>query len=523
MLSFSKEISVKGSEIFSDDAQLLLKKLHKNFNTKIDDILSQRKDNQALVDSGILPGFDPDTKEIRESAWKVRDIPTDLLDRRLEITGPVDRKMIINALNANVNVFMADFEDSLSPTWENIQNGMVNMRDAAHRTISFEHRVTLKKYNLNSNPATLMCRVRGLHLKEKHIIVDGTSMYGALVDFAMYLFHNHEALKSFGTGPYFYIPKLESYKEAELWSQIICFCEDGLGLDRGTVRVTCLIETLPAVFQMEEILFYLKDHIVGLNCGRWDYIFSYIKTLQAFPEKILPDRQLITMDKSFLSSYSTLLVNTCHKRGAFGMGGMAAFVPSKDHEENRKILNKVRKDKLFEIENGHDGTWIAHPGLADFVNEIFYENFKSSQTNQLDFIAENTVSAEDLLSGYSGVSTEECLRLNIRISLKYIESWINGLGCTAIYGLMEDAATAEISRTSIWQWIKHKNKLDNGKIVDKNLFLSCLDEEFQNVKNEVGSDTFYNGNFTRARAILEEITLSENLEDFLTLGGGGEL
>ena len=401
---------------------------------------------------------------------------------------------------------------------------MINMRDAADRTISFEHRVTLKKYNINSNPATLMCRVRGLHLKEKHIIVDGVSIYGALVDFAMYLFHNHKALEGFGSGPYFYIPKLESYKEAELWSQIICFCEDELGLDRGTVRVTCLIETLPAVFHMEEILFYLKDHIVGLNCGRWDYIFSYIKTLKVFPEKILPDRQLITMDKSFLSSYSTLLVNTCHKRGAFGMGGMAAFVPSKDHEENRKILEKVRKDKLFEIRNGHDGTWIAHPGLADFVNEIFHDNFKSLQTNQLDFIDEKSITtADSLLHGYKGTSTEECLRLNIRISLKYIESWINGIGCTAIYGLMEDAATAEISRTSIWQWIKHRNKLDNGKIVDKTLFLSCLEEEFLNVKDEVGSDSFYAGKFTRARAILEEITLSENLEDFLTIKAYGEL
>jgi malate synthase len=486
-------------------------------------LLVDREKNQSLVDSGILPGFDPDTKEIRDSVWKVRDIPNDLLDRRLEITGPVDRKMIINALNSNVNVFMADFEDSLSPTWENIQNGMINMRDAAHRTISFQHRTTLKKYNLNSNPATLMCRVRGLHLKEKHISLDGVSMYGALVDFAMYLFHNHEALKGFGTGPYFYIPKLESYREAELWSQVISFCEDELGLNRGTVRVTCLIETLPAVFQMEEILYYLKDHIVGLNCGRWDYIFSYIKTLQAFPEKTLPDRQLITMDKPFLSSYSTLLVNTCHKRGAFGMGGMAAFVPSKDHEENRKILNKVKKDKLFEIENGHDGTWIAHPGLADFVNEIFNENFKSLQTNQLNFMSKHRITADDLLSGYKGASTEECLRLNIRISLKYIESWIGGVGCAAIYGLMEDAATAEISRTSIWQWIRHKNKLDNGKIVDKNLFLSCLEEEFQNVKNEVGNDSFYNGNFNRAKAILEEITLSENLEDFLTLKAYGDL
>ena len=431
--------------------------------------------------------------------------------------------MIINALNSDVNVFMADFEDSLSPTWDNIQNGLVNMRDAAHRTISFENTLTHKKYNLNSNPAILMCRVRGLHLKEKHITCDGTSLYGALVDFVMYLYHNHKALSSFGLGPYFYIPKLQSYHEAKLWNDVISFCEDEIGLKRGTVRVTCLIETLPAVFQMDEILYFLKDHIVGLNCGRWDYIFSFIKTLKSFPEKLLPDRNLITMNQPFLKSYSTLLVNTCHRRGAFAMGGMAAVIPSKDERENLKILQKVSDDKLFEINNGHDGTWIAHPGLASHVNSIFKDNFSSSKTNQLDFIHNEEISAEQLLEGCDGISSEESMRSNIRISLKYIEAWISGLGCVAIYGLMEDAATAEISRTSIWQWIKHKNKLDNGKIVDEQLFRSYLEEELINVKNEVGIEKFDNGKFDLAKSIFEQITLSEDVEEFLTLRAYEEL
>jgi len=517
ILNFSKEITSSGSEIFSENALDFLEKVHTKFNSRIDSLLDDRIEYQSKVDDGILPSFDSSTEDIRKSEWTVRPIPNNLRDRRVEITGPVDRKMIINALNSNVNVFMADFEDSLSPTWENIQNGLVNMRDAAHRTISFQHRVTLKKYNLRSNPAVLMCRVRGLHLKEKHITCNNEELYGALVDFSMYLFHNHEALNRFGSGPYFYIPKLQSYHEAKLWNDIISFCEDELNLKRGTVRVTCLIETLPAVFQMEEILYYLKDHIVGLNCGRWDYIFSFIKTLQKFPEKLLPDRNIISMNQPFLTSYSTLLVNTCHKRGAFAMGGMAAFVPSKNHDENRKILEKVRQDKIFEINNGHDGTWIAHPGLGDYVNEIFKDKFTTFQTNQLDFITDEIITAEQLLQGCEGVSTELCLRSNIRISLKYIEAWITGLGCVAIYGLMEDAATAEISRTSIWQWIKHKNRLDNGKIVDKQLFKQYLEEELLNVKNEVGIEKFENGRFDLAKSIFEEITLSENVEEFLTL------
>ncbi len=430
--------------------------------------------------------------------------------------------MIINALNANVNVFMADFEDSLSPTWKNIENGLVNMRDAANRTITFENKIKNKKYKLNSDPATLMCRVRGLHLKEKHITCDGVELYGAIVDFAMYLYHNHNILKDYGTGPYFYIPKLQSYHEAKLWNDIISFCEDELRLERGTVRVTLLIETLPAVFQMEEILFHLKDHIVGLNCGRWDYIFSFIKTLKKFPEKILPDRNLVTMNQPFLTAYSSLLVNTCHKRGAFAMGGMAAFVPSKSDDENKIILQKVKNDKMFEINNGHDGTWIAHPGLADYVNEIF-DNELGNKNNQIQFKKDIKITSEQLLQGCDGQSSEECLRSNIRISLKYIEAWISGLGCVAIYGLMEDAATAEISRASIWQWIKNKNRLSNGKIVDEELFKLCLNEEFENVRNEVGSDLFENGKFDKAKSIFEEITLSEDIDEFLTLKAYEEL
>ena len=430
--------------------------------------------------------------------------------------------MIINALNANVNVFMADFEDSLSPTWKNIENGLINMRDAAHRTITFNHPVKNKLYTLNEDPATLMCRVRGLHLKEKHISCNGTQLYGALVDFVMYLYHNHSVLERFGLGPYFYIPKLQSYKEAKLWSEIISYCEDELKLERGTVRVTLLIETLPAVFQMEEILYHLKDHIIGLNCGRWDYIFSFIKTLKNYPEKILPDRNLVTMNQPFLTAYSSLLVNTCHKRGAFAMGGMAAFVPSKDQVENDLILQKVRNDKMFEIRNGHDGTWIAHPGLANYVNDIF-DNEIGSKKNQIDFQKDIQISSSQLLNGCKGASTEECLRSNIRISLKYIEAWISGLGCVAIYGLMEDAATAEISRTSIWQWIKNRNILSNGKVVDEELFKLCLEEEIENVKKEIGDDSFHLGKFERAKSIFEDITLSDDVDEFLTLKAYEEL
>jgi|TARA_B100000809_G_scaffold132510_1_gene130289 malate synthase len=516
-LNFKKELNKSSKLIFSKEAKKLLEVLHNKFNSEIDQLLDLRKSRQQKNNDGHLPSFNPETKDIRESSWKVRDIPKELLDRRLEITGPVDRKMMINALNSNVSVFMADFEDSLSPTWENIQNGIINMKDAADGTIAFTHRVTLKEYSLNENPAILMCRVRGLHLKEKHIEIEGQSIYGALVDFAMYLFHNHQSLADRNTGPYFYIPKLESGEEAKLWSKIICFCEDYLKLKRGTVKVTCLVETLPAVFQMHEILYYLKDHIVGLNCGRWDYIFSYIKTLQCFPDRILPDRSSVTMSQPFLNAYSKLLVDTCHSRGAIAMGGMAAFVPSKDLSENERIFEKVKQDKLLEINNGHDGTWIAHPGLANHVNTIFDTVFSGNKTNQIYHFNGENFSAEHLLEPCKGYCTEQSLRANIKISLRYIEAWLEGLGCVAIYGLMEDAATAEISRTSIWQWIKHKVKLSNGKLVTPELVSTLFDEEFLYLKNELGSEAFENGKFYEAKSIFKDLVLSNELEDFLTI------
>ena len=445
----------------------------------------------------------------------MRPIPNNLKDRRVEITGPVDRKMIINALNSNVNVFMADFEDSLSPTWENIQNGLINMRDAAHRTISFQHRVTLKKYNLRSNPAILMCRVRGLHLKEKHISCNGVSLYGALVDFVMYLYHNHKALEAFGSGPYFYIPKLQSYHEAKLWNDIISFCEDELKLKRGTVRVTCLIETLPAVFQMEEILYHLKDHIIGLNCGRWDYIFSFIKTLQSYPEKLLPDRSIITMNQPFLTSYSTLLVNTCHKRGAFAMGGMAAFVPSKNHDENRKILQKVNEDKLFEINNGLDGTWIAHPGLSQVAMSAFNQAMGSSPNQITNKRNDVSVNARDLIKVPDGNITEEGLRQNISIGIQYIEAWLSGNGCVPIHNLMEDAATAEISRSQIWQWIHHCAKTtDSNKTITEEYFIKTLEDEMDQLKAARDSEGDY---LQPAINLFKEMSTDSEFDEFLTL------
>ena len=475
------------------------------------------------MDGGILPSFDPKTEDIRNSEWSVRPIPNNLKDRRVEITGPVDRKMIINALNSNVNVFMADFEDSLSPSWENIQNGLINMRDAAHRTISFQHRVTLKKYNLRSNPAILMCRVRGLHLKEKHISCNGVSLYGALVDFVMYLYHNHKALEAFGSGPYFYIPKLQSYHEAKLWNDIISFCEDELKLKRGTVRVTCLIETLPAVFQMEEILYHLKDHIIGLNCGRWDYIFSFIKTLQSYPEKLLPDRNIITMNQPFLTSYSTLLVNTCHKRGAFAMGGMAAQIPVKDDDEkNNAAFNKVKMDKEREVKNGHDGTWVAHPGLVPIALDVFSTSI--SGENQLDVSLDNiNITQEDLLEVHKGEKTEDGMRECIRVGIQYIAAWLGGRGAVPLYNLMEDAATAEISRAQIWQWLKHSTSLNDGRTVTIELFQSILEDEINALKEIIGENQWKDGKYEKAIELFEKMSISPDCEEFLTLSAYEEV
>lgn len=513
---------IPGQEvIFTEGAVALLESLCREFADEVPALLAKRKDKQARIDKGSLPDFLPETRAIRDGAWQIRGIPDDLLDRRVEITGPVERKMVINALNANAKVFMADFEDSLAPSWEKVVEGQINLRDAVRGDIEYTSPDTGKHYKLGPNPAVLICRVRGLHLKEKHVQFNGKAIPGSLFDFALYFYHNYRQLLAKGSGPYFYIPKLESHIEARWWAKVFAFVEERFCLQAGTIKCTCLIETLPAVFEMDEILYELRSNIVALNCGRWDYIFSYIKTLKRHSDRVLPDRQAVTMDTPFLSAYSRLLIKTCHKRGALAMGGMAAFIPAKDPVQNEAVLQRVRRDKELEARNGHDGTWVAHPGLADTAMGIFNEYIGQDHYNQLHITrdVDAPILASELLKTCDGERTEQGMRLNIRIALQYLEAWISGNGCVPIYGLMEDAATAEISRASIWQWIQHGKSLSNGKLVTKQLFKDMLVEELSNVKKEVGSDRFTHGKFTQAAVLLEDITTSDELVDFLTLPG----
>lgn len=514
--------SVPGQDsVLNEGALALLESLCREFASEVPTLLAKRKERQSYIDKGHLPDFLTQTRAIREGQWQIRGIPADLTDRRVEITGPVERKMVINALNANVKVFMADFEDSLAPSWQKVVEGQINLRDAVRGDIEYTAPETGKQYKLNPEPAVLICRVRGLHLIEKHVEFGGVAIPGALFDFALYFYHNYRQLLAKGSGPYFYLPKLESHVEARWWAKVFAFVEERFCLQAGTIKCTCLIETLPAVFEMDEILYELRSNIVALNCGRWDYIFSYIKTLKRHSDRVLPDRQAVTMDTPFLSAYSRLLIKTCHKRGALAMGGMAAFIPAKDPEQNEAVLQRVRKDKELEARNGHDGTWVAHPGLADTAMGIFNEYIGKEHCNQLHITrdVDAPILASELLKTCEGERTEKGMRLNIRIALQYIEAWISGNGCVPIYGLMEDAATAEISRASIWQWIQHGKSLSNGKLVTKTLFKEMLVEELANVKEEVGSDRFNAGKFTQAATLLEQITTSDELVDFLTLPG----
>ncbi|HCH0959380.1 TPA: malate synthase A [Vibrio parahaemolyticus] len=520
MLEVTGALAPEHQAIFPVEAQTFLSLLCEKFAGRVEELLEAREEKQALIDAGELPDFLPDTQDIREGSWKILGIPQDLQDRRVEITGPTDRKMVINALNANVKVFMADFEDSMSPAWDKVLDGQVNLRDAVNGNISYTNPSNGKHYQLVDAPAVLICRVRGLHLKEKHVTWHGQIIPGALFDFALYFYNNHKALLQKGSGPYFYLPKLQSHHEAKWWSEVFHFTEEYFGLETGTIKATVLIETLPAVFEMDEILFSLKEHIVGLNCGRWDYIFSYIKTLKKHPDRVLPDRQVVTMDKPFLNAYSRLLVRTCHKRGAFAMGGMAAFIPAKDPQENQKVLDKIHNDKSLEASNGHDGTWVAHPGLADTAMEVFSAAL-GERTNQLDVSRSEDapITAAELLEPCDGERTEEGMRHNIRVALQYIEAWISGNGCVPIYGLMEDAATAEISRASIWQWIQHGKSLDNGQQVTKALFETYLQEEVEVVKQEVGEERYQAGRFEEAAQLMAKLTTSDELTNFLTVPG----
>ncbi|KYN81991.1 malate synthase [Vibrio cidicii] len=520
MLEVTGKLSPEHQAIFPVEAQTFLSQLCARFASQVDELLTAREERQERIDQGELPDFLSQTQDIREGSWKILGIPHDLQDRRVEITGPTDRKMVINALNANVKVFMADFEDSMSPAWEKVLDGQINLRDAVNGTISYTNPDNGKHYQLVENPAVLICRVRGLHLKEKHVTWQGEIIPGALFDFALYFYNNYKALLKKGSGPYFYLPKLQSHHEAKWWSEVFHFTEDYFGLDTGTIKATVLIETLPAVFEMDEILFSLKEHIVGLNCGRWDYIFSYIKTLKKHPDRVLPDRQVVTMDKPFLNAYSRLLIRTCHKRGAFAMGGMAAFIPAKDPAENQRVLDKILNDKMLEANNGHDGTWVAHPGLADTAMAVFNQVF-GERSNQLDVSREQDapISAKELLAPCDGERTEHGMRHNIRVALQYIEAWISGNGCVPIYGLMEDAATAEISRASIWQWIQHQKILDNGLTVTKALFEQYLKEEIEVVKQEIGDARYQAGRFVEAAELMARLTTSDELSNFLTVPG----
>jgi len=485
------------------------------------ELLAAREARARRIDGGELPAFLPETRAVREGDWRVASLPADLLDRRVEITGPVDRKMIINALNSGANLFMADFEDSSSPTWANQIQGQENLYDAVRREITLESGG--KSYRLNEQIATLLVRPRGWHLDEAHLRVDGEVAPGGLVDFGLYFFHNARELLARGTGPYFYLPKLESHLEARLWNDVFLHAQRALGLPEGTIKATVLIETLTAAFEMDEILYELRQHSAGLNCGRWDYIFSYIKKLQAHPAYVLPDRGQVTMDKGFLRAYSLRVIQTCHRRGVHAMGGMAAQIPIKnDPAANEAAMAKVRADKLREVSDGHDGTWVAHPGLVPVAREIFDAHMKGP--NQIDRLREDvSISEADLLRPIEGTRTEDGLRHNIRVGVQYIEAWLGGQGCVPIYNLMEDAATAEISRAQVWQWLHHGVELTGGQRVTRELLSRLISEEMTRVRGEVGEGRFAGGKFSEAIALFERLSVADTFEEFLTLSAYRQL
>jgi len=494
-------------QILTPEASAFLTKLAREFEARRQQLLARRRVRQQQIDTGQFPDFLPETAHIRQAEWTVAPIPHDLLDRRVEITGPVDRKMIINALNSGADVFMADFEDSNSPTWQNNLEGQFNLRDAVEGTISYVSPEG-KRYNLNSKVATLLVRPRGWHLVERHFEVDGAPISASLFDFGLYLFHNAQSLIRKGTGPYFYLPKLESHLEARLWNDVFCYAQDELGIPRGTIRATVLIETILAAFEMDEILYELRQHSSGLNCGRWDYIFSFIKKFRNHPAFVLPDRSTVTMEKHFLKSYVDLLIRTCHRRGIHAMGGMAAQIPIKnDPAANEKALDKVRQDKLREVQAGHDGTWVAHPGLVPVAKEIFDAHMK--EANQIGCRREDVhVTAKDLLAVPEGEITEEGLRWNIDVGLQYLESWLRGSGCVPIYNLMEDAATAEICRAQVWQWVRHRATLSNGRPVTQEMVREAIAEQKNKLKGS---------RMAEAAEIYEHMMTSPDFAEFLTL------
>ncbi|TMJ40791.1 MAG: malate synthase A [Alphaproteobacteria bacterium] len=516
-VTFTEKAKAGYDRVLTLEAVGFIARLHRNFEDRRRALIKVRAERQKFFDDGVLPDFLAATKSVRDGKWAVAAIPADLQDRRVEITGPTDRKMIINALNSGAKVFMTDFEDSNSPTWDNMIQGQINLMDRWTGKLEFTDPQSGKSYKLGKKPAVLLVRPRGWHLLEEHMEVDGAPVSGSLFDFALYVFHNAKAALANKSGPYFYLPKMESHREARLWNDVFIQAQSELGLPLGTIKATVLIETLPAAFEMDEILFELRDHIVGLNCGRWDYIFSFIKTFANNKRFVLPDRSQVVMSRAFLANYSALLIHTCHKRRAFAMGGMAAQIPNrKDEEANRIAFDKVRADKEREAKNGHDGTWVAHPDLVPIAREIF--DALMPTPNQLYAKREDVaVGQKELLQVHEGTKTEAGFRENIRVGVQYIEAWLRGRGAVLIYNLMEDAATAEISRSQIWQWLKFGARLEGGQKVTKPFFEKCLREEMERVAQEVGAETYKKGRFREAIDIFRKMSTSPHFETFLTL------
>jgi malate synthase A len=502
--------------ILTTDALAFVADLVRTFRPRVKELLARRRERQARFDAGERPDFLAETADVRAREWTVAPLPQDLLDRRVEITGPTDRKMVINALNSGANVFMADFEDANSPTWDNMVDGQINLGDAVRRTITFTAPETKKSYALKEKSAVLLVRPRGWHLVERHMLVDGETIPGGLFDFGLFFFHNAREALARGTGPYFYLPKMESHLEARLWNEVFVRAEEKRGVPRGSIKATCLIETLPAAFEMDEFLWELREHSAGLNCGRWDYIFSFIKKRAEDPTAVLPDRSQVTMDKGFLAAYSQLLIKTCHRRGVHAMGGMAAQIPIKDDPAaNEAALEKVRVDKLREAKAGHDGTWVAHPALVPIAREIFDANMPGP--NQLGVKRDDVhITQADLLRVPEGTRTDAGLRHNIRVGVQYLEAWLRGNGCVPLYNLMEDAATAEISRAQVWQWLHHEALVD-GKPLDRERFARAVEDEMQRIRGEVGDARFDGGRFPEARELFVRLSTTPRFEDFLTL------
>ena len=499
------------AEVLTPDALAFVADLHRRFDARRRELLRAREERQARLDAGERPDFLPDTRHVRESDWQISPLPADLEDRRVEITGPVDRKMIINALNSGAKVFMADFEDANTPTWDNVMQGQINLRDANRRTISLDQNG--KQYRLNHETAVLLVRPRGWHLPEKHVTVDGETLAGAFLDFGLYFWHNARERLEQGSGTYFYLPKMESHLEARLWNDVFDVAEDTLGVPRGTVKATVLIETILAAFEMDEILYELREHSAGLNCGRWDYIFSFIKKFRNHAWAVLPDRAQVTMATHMMESYSKLAIETCHRRGAPAIGGMSAFIPVKNDEEaNARAFEQVRKDKEREAGNGHDGTWVAHPGLVPVARDVFDRLMPTP--NQIHRRPGYEVSAQDLLTPPDAPITEKGLRTNIDVGIQYLAAWLRGSGAVPIHNLMEDAATAEISRAQIWQWLRHRVRLDDGREVTREL----VDRLFEEVLGDLGRDAF-----GHAARLFKEVATREPLVEFLTLPGYEEL